>query len=141
MLHEWFKKHPDAKLLTDKIQSPKAVDSVFKSTHQLMIKLHSFHKIKIAKSLDMEVVLAQNLLDKTGVKTIAMLKELDIEHILISRKFIKPNESLLLELKAAGIKTYASHVNFEPGKDELYVFENEMKFIYGFYADVWDFKN
>lgn len=140
MLHEWFKKHPDAKLLTDKINDPKAVCAIFTSTQQLLLKLISLHTIKTAKSLNVEFVLNDNLLDKIGENKIIELQKLEVKYILISRNSIKDKESLLLQIKEAGIKTYASHVNFERGKDELYVFNNEMDFIYGFYADVWDFE-
>ena len=141
MLHEWFKNHPDATLFTDKINDPKAVSAVFTSTHQLLLKLISFHTIKAAKTLNIEFVLSENLLNDLGDNKIEELQKLNVKYILISRKSIKEKEALLLKIKDAGIKTYASHVNFEKGKDELYVFNNEMKFIYGFYADVWDFKN
>ncbi len=140
MLHEWFKKHSDATLLTDKINDPKAVCAIFTSTDQLLLKLISPHTIKAAKSLNVEFVYNENLLDKLGENKIEELKKLGVKYILISRKSIKDKESLLLQIKEAGIKTYASHVNFERGKDELYVFNNEMDFIYGFYADVWDFE-
>lgn len=140
MLHEWFKKHPDATLLTDKINDPEAVSAVFTSKDQLLLKLISFHTIKAAKSLNIEFVLNENLLNNLKGNKIEELKKLDVKYILISRKSIKEKESLLLQIKEAGIKTYASHVNFEKGKDELYVFNNEMDFIYGFYADIWDFK-
>ena len=141
MLHEWFKKHPDAKLLTDKTNNPKAVNNVFTSTPQLIMKLVSFPAIKTAKSLNIEFVLNENLLNSLSDDKVKKLQELDVKSILISRKSIETKKNLLLQIKEAGIKTYASHVNFERGKDELYVFNNEMEFIYGFYADVWDFKN
>lgn len=139
MLHNWFKDHPDAILFTDKIQDPIAVSSVFNSKKQLIMKFTSFSSIESAKSLGIEFVVNENILNSFKDDKVAKLKELGAKSILISRKSIEANKALLLEIKEAGIKTYASHVNFGKGKDELYVFENEMEYIYGFYADEWNF--
>ncbi len=141
MLHDWFKNHPDAKLLTDKINDPKAVSQVFTSKHQLMMKVHSTPALKTAKSLDLEFVMHENVLNALKTNPLQKLLDYKTKHILISRKSIAAKKELLLKLKEAGIKTYASHVNFEKGKDELFMYNNEKGFIYGFCADVWDFKN
>lgn len=141
MLHDWFKNHPDAKLLTDKINDPKAVSQVFTSKHQLMMKVHSTPALKTAKSLDLEFVMHENVLNALKTNPLQKLLDYKTKHILISRKSIAAKKELLLKLKEAEIKTYASHVNFEKGKDELFMYNNEMGFIYGFCADVWDFKN
>jgi hypothetical protein len=35
------------------------------------------------------------------------------------------------------IKVYVYNVNFDPGKDEQYVLDNEIGYVYGMYADKW----
>jgi cytochrome oxidase Cu insertion factor (SCO1/SenC/PrrC family) len=49
------------------------------------------------------------------------------------------NAELLKKLQKQGIKVYVYHVNFDPGKDEKYVQENEIGLVYGMYADKWAF--
>ena len=139
MIHEWFINHPEAILFTDKINDPEKVSSVFTSKSQLIMKLVSFPAVKKAATLNIEIAIGENILNSMKKNVVQQLQNLDVKHIVISIKSIKNKESLLLDIKKAGIKTYAQHVNFEKGKDELYIFNNEMDFLYGFYADVWDF--
>ncbi|MDO1499283.1 hypothetical protein Q2T40_03290 [Winogradskyella maritima] len=42
-----------------------------------------------------------------------------------------------MKLREAGIKVYVYNVNFDPGKDEQYVQDNELGLVYGMYADKW----
>ena len=45
----------------------------------------------------------------------------------------------MLQLKKHGIKVYVYNVNFDPGKDEKYVYNYELGLVYGMYADKWVF--
>ena len=103
------------------------------------MKLVSFPAVKKAATLNIEITIGENILNSMKKNVVQQLQNLDVKHIAISIKSIKNKESLLLDIKKTGIKTYAQHVNFGKGKDELYVFNNEMDFLYGFYANVWDF--
>lgn len=139
-LSNWFKKHPDAILFTDKINNPEEVVASFSHKSQLRMKLVSNAAVNKAKMLDVEFAIAENLVDFENPRVLTTLRNNEVTYIVISRKSITKHEAVLKKLKKGGIKTYASHVNFDKGKDEMYVYKNEMEFIYGFYADVWDFK-
>ena len=43
----------------------------------------------------------------------------------------------MLALRDAGIKVFVFNVNFDSGKDEQYVYDNELGLVYGMYADKW----
>ena len=67
-----------------------------------------------------------------------LILDLDIKYIAIPRTKIKDNKDLLKRLKNNGIKAYAFYLYAEPGTDENYVFQNEMEWIAGMYADDLD---
>ena len=79
-----------------------------------------------------------NIVKKLKRNILYKLKDLNISHIAISRRF--KNKILLKNLTKNNIKIYAFHVNFDKGKDENYIFCNELEYFYGFYADKWEFK-
>jgi putative NIF3 family GTP cyclohydrolase 1 type 2 len=57
--------------------------------------------------------------------------------VALSRRNIANKGALLRKFRENDIKVYIYHVNFDPGKDEKYVFENEIGIVYGMYADEW----
>jgi hypothetical protein len=65
------------------------------------------------------------------------LKKNNIEHVSLSRRNIANKIALLQKFMDNNIKVYIYHVNFDEGKDEQYVFDNEIGLIYGMYADNW----
>ena len=52
---------------------------------------------------------------------------------------MEKNIPLIRRLKDAGIKVYVFHANLDEGKDEEFVVCNEMNYVYGLYADYYDF--
>ena len=70
---------------------------------------------------------------------LAYLKINNVKHVAISRRVIENEAKLMLQLQENGIRVYVYHVNFDPGKDEKYVHENELGLVYGMYADRWVF--
>lgn len=140
-LNTWFGNHPDATVFTDKINNPQALSATFTYKSQLIMKLVSNSAVNRAKMLGIKFALAENLLDYEDEELLQKLQDNHTEYIVIARTSIEKHRALLQQIKNAGIKTYASHVNFQKGKDEMYMFANEMPYIYGFYADVWDFQD
>lgn len=69
------------------------------------------------------------------------LKRLGIKHVAVSRRMIPANIPFFKSLQANNIKAYVYQVNFDLGKDESYVVSNEMDYIYGLYADKWNYFN
>lgn len=140
MLNTWLEAHPDARILTDKINDPIAVDSVITNKSQLLMKLITFKALEESREVGIDFAISENLINGLPVKNrLQKILDLGTKYAAISRRSVQKKSELLLQMKEAGIKTYAFHVNFDAGKDECYVFKNEMDYFYGFYADTWDF--
>ena len=65
------------------------------------------------------------------------MKANKIKYVGLSRKTISRKNDFLKKCRDNDIKVYVYHVNFDAGKDEKYVFENEIGRVYGMYADKW----
>lgn len=71
---------------------------------------------------------------------VKQLKKYAITRVAVSRRVIATYPTLLAQIKDLGIKTYVFHVNFDEGKDEKWVLEQEIGgqgsgLVYGMYAD------
>ncbi len=139
-INEWFLKHPDAILITDKINSPAAFSKEFIDPNRLMMELFDMNSIKEAvNSKILSAIPSENIISSIDKSDIKYLADLGIKHIAISRTFIEKNKDKLLEFKKYNIKPYVFHINYAPGIDEDYVLKYEMEYIYGMYADSWNF--
>lgn len=140
-IREWFSEHKDAILVTDKINSPQKTAQKFSSfKDRIIMELFSWEAVEEALSFDITPMPSHNLVFGTssGVKIEEKLLDMHIEYIALSRRLIDNNKNFLKQLKAQGIKAYVFHVNFDVGKDEKWVLENEMDYCYGLYADNLD---
>ncbi len=137
-INQWFLEHPDAILVTDKVNTPKEFSEQFVDTKRLIMELFSWKAVKEAVGIGVTPIVSQNVLEDLGNNAVEKLKKNDITHVAISRTFIAENTKLLKQLKANNIKVYAFHLNSE--KNEDYVVKYEMDFIYGIYADTWTFQ-
>lgn len=139
-INKWFLSHKDAILVTDKINEPRDFSNQFVDKGRLSMELFSMDAVKEGLTLGLRAVLmSENVLDQIKEDKIGKLKELGIKHLVMSRNRIEGNIDFFLKLKENGIKVYAFHVNFEKGKDEVYMVIHEMDYIYGIYADDWEF--
>ena len=137
----WFKEHKDAILITDKVNQPKEFSELFTDKNRLMMELFSLDAVKEGLKAGIRSVMpSQNVIEDLWGNKVKKLKQLGISNIAISRNFIESNVDLLIELKENNIKAYVYHVGFDIGKDEEYVVKYEMDYIYGLYADKWNFK-
>jgi hypothetical protein len=138
MINQWFAEHPDAILVTDKINSPKKMASQFVDKSRLMMELFSFDAIEEAKECGVEFMMSENLLPqiKEGNRLQYILDN-DIKYLAISRSSIEKYKDLLMQIRKYGIKVFVFHINFVEGKDEEYVYYNELQYVYGMYADKW----
>lgn len=141
LINKWFKEHPDAILVTDKVNEPKEFTQSFMFKERLMMELFSIEAVEEALSLGIKSVMpSEKVVNSLGKDQVSALKSLGIEHVAVSRRFIAPNIQLIERMQNNDIKVYVYNVNADKGKDENYVVNYEMDYIYGLYADDWDFK-
>ncbi|WP_149303206.1 PI-PLC domain-containing protein [Pareuzebyella sediminis] len=139
-INQWFEAHPDATLVTDKINEPIAFANAFVDKERLIMELFSVMAVEQATKNGINAMISQEpFFDIIGDK-LNFLKINNVNYIALSRRTLSKHTELMLKLKEAGIKVYVYHVNFDPGKDERYVQENEIGLVYGMYADKWIFE-
>lgn len=131
---DWFEKHPDAILVTDKLNTPKEFFELFPFKERLMMELFTWDAVYEALEIGVKAMPSENLIFETP-NIEQVLDSLNISYIAISRRAVASNQTFLKTLKNKGVKTYVFHVNHDAGKDEKYVLENELEFITGMYAD------
>jgi glycerophosphoryl diester phosphodiesterase len=139
-INEWFKEHEDAILVTDKINDPEGFANVFLDRNRLIMELFTLEALEMGLQTGIRSAMpSQCIIDSLGDKKLKTLQRLNVKHIAISRNYLSSHIKFLEELKKNDIKVYVYHVNFEEGKNEEYVVKYEMDYIYGIYADQWDF--
>lgn len=140
-INKWFKEHPDAILVTDKINEPKEFSKRFIDKTRLMMELFSWEAVK--EGIDAEIkssMPSQNIIDKLEGDKVRYLTELNIKNISVSRNYVDNNTNFMQRILDKGIKSYIFHINQEVYKDEAYAVSNDMKYAYGIYADNWSFE-
>lgn len=139
-INNWFLGHRDAILVTDKVNEPKAFARQFQYKDRLIMELFSLEAVKEGLSIGIKPMPSNNVINKLKGNKVLSLKKLNIRYVAVSRKMIRNNKPFFLKLKSNNIKTYAYNINFEKGKDEAYAVLNDMDYVYGIYADRWNFK-
>lgn len=140
-INEWFKKHPDAILVTDKVNDPIAFANKFVDKSRLIMELFSIMAVEEASKNGIQTMISQEPLMKIVGDKLDFLAINNVKYVAVSRRIIASKTKLMLKLKEKGVKVYVYNVNFDPGKDEKYVQENELGLVYGMYADKWAFDN
>ncbi len=136
-INSWFSAHPDAILVTDKVNDPEKFASKFVDKDRLMMELFTLDAVEKAISLGVMPLVSESAIAEIKKDMVTYLLNNKIGHLALSRRGIENKTTLLKRLRENGIKVYVYHVNFDPGKDEKYVFENEIGLVYGMYADQW----
>jgi len=140
-MNQWFLEHPDAILVTDKVNSPAEFSKAFIDKNRLMMELFTWESVKEGVSLNIKSAMPSGyLLEKIKGDKVSYLKGLGVTAVPMSRRLNEKQMKIASDIMEAGIKVYAFHVNFDKGKTERYVFCNESEFFYGVYADRWDFE-
>ena len=140
-INSWFQNHPDAILVTDKINDPQKIYNEFLFHDRVIMELFTWEAVDKAIELKIKPMVSDNLIFRTS-DIEQVLEEKNIEYICMSRHYcISGNENLLKRLKNKGIKNYVFHLelptpNGQPA--EQYVWEHEMDFCYGMYANDLD---
>jgi len=141
-INKWFIQHPDAILVTDKINEPGKFSEVFTDKKRLMMELKTMAAVKEGLAAGIKSAMpSQELIERIKGDRVSVLKRLGIKHVAVSRRMIPANIPFFKSLQANNIKAYVYHVNFDLGKDESHVVLNEMDYVYGLYADKWNYFN
>jgi hypothetical protein len=82
-----------------------------------------------------------NVLRRLGDDAVGRLNDMGVTEVAISRKLINTNGALLESLRSADIRVYVFHVNQTRSRDDKFALCNDLDFVYGFYADSYDFAN
>jgi hypothetical protein len=139
-VNEWFSNHDDAILVTDKVNQPKEFSNLFVSKNRLMMELFTLEAVKEGLEIGLRSSMpSQNVIENLDGDRIEILKEIGVRDIAVSQRFISSNRSFLRELKENSIRTFVYHINMDEGKDEEYFVQYEKNFIFGLYADKWNF--
>lgn len=136
-INQWFGAHPDAILVTDKVNNPANFAGQFVDISRLRMELFSLPALKEASENGIASLIAEVPLSQIKGDKLTYLKKNNIEYVSLSRRNIANKIALLQKFMDNNIKVYIYHVNFDEGKDEQYVFDNEIGLIYGMYADKW----
>ena len=152
----WFRNHPDAILVTDKTNDPQRIYDEFPFHNRLIMELFSWNAVDKAIELGIKPMVSENLIFGWSSKAMEMgimpetpkiasdieqiLEEKKIKYICMSRVYgIPGNEGFLRKLKNKGIKNYVFHLELPTpigGQTaEEYVWNYEMNFCYGMYAN------
>ena len=139
-INKWFKEHEDAILVTDKVNDPIRFSDIFIDKKRLMMELFTIDAVEEGLASGIKSAMpSQNVIEKLEDPKVSKLISMGIKNIAVSRSFIEANVYFLKQLKLNNIRTYVYHINFEEGKDERYVVDYEMDYIFGIYADNWEF--
>ncbi len=136
-INEWFKTHPDAVLVTDKINDPVKFAERFVDKNRLIMELFSLEEVELALQNNIVPLVSEKILSEIKGDVVTYLVENKIHYVGISRRNIVPKTDFLKKCRENDIKVYVYQVNFDAGKDERYVLENEIGLVYGMYADKW----
>lgn len=140
-INSWFAIHPDAVLVTDKINEPDEFSALFVDKNRLMMELFTIGAVQEGLQAGIRSPMASwNVLEEIDGDKVEALNKMGITDIAASRRIINDNLPLLIHLKNNGIRVYVFHVNYGDGIDESYVVCKEMDYIYGMYADKFDFR-
>ncbi len=138
-INEWFSAHPDAILVTDKVNDPIRFANSFVDKKRLIMELFSLMAVEEAVKHQINAMISQETLGEIKGDKLEYLAINNIKYVALSRRIVPKETDFLLALKNQGVRVYVYNVNFDLGKDEKYVQENEIGLVYGMYADKWVF--
>lgn len=138
-INKWFTEHPDAILVSDKVNKPQHFSSQFIDPSRLQMELFSWPAIQEALDIGLPNPMATlGLINKlpSNIDKIQHLKKLGIKHVVANRNMDKV---LAKKMKDSGIKIYAFILGNSIREEETICMENQ--YFYGIYADSFDFDN
>ena len=140
LINEWFTKHSDAILVTDKINEPKLFSECFYDKSKLMMELFTIEAVKEGIEVNIKSAMpSQNVIDKLEGDKLKILKDLGVKNIAVSRGYFFKNINFFKMLKENDIRVFLYNI-YSLGVDENFVVKFEMDNFYGIYADEWFFE-
>jgi len=141
-INHWFEQHPDAILVTDKINTPLDFANQFVDKKRLMMELFSLDALKEGVAAGIHSAMPSwDILANIKGDIAQTLVNLGVTDVVASRRVVENNLKLLDEFEKQGIRVYVFHVNQGENSDERFVVCNDMEHVYGLYADNYDFAN
>lgn len=141
-INDWFRKHEDAILITDKVNEPREFSAAFIDKSRLMMELFSWDAVVEGIRLNIKSAIpSEQVLESLEGDKLQRLKQQGISHVVVSRYYLWTHTELIAALKKNNIKVYVFGVTNTVDTDENYFVKHEMDHVYGIYADKWDFKN
>ncbi len=140
-INQWFEAHPDAILVTDKINNPTRFAAAFIDNSRLKMELFTWQAVNEGLKTNINAVMPNgHLLKSIKGDPVDFLLNQSINELVVSRKVTLNNPNLMERLLENDIKIYAYNINSKGGKGEQKVACFERHLIYGMYADTWDFE-
>ncbi len=140
-INQWFKNHPDAILITDKVNTPLDFSKHFIDKSRLIMELFTWKAVKEGLDVGIKSVMPTfELVEQIKGNKIDFLLKNKITRLTASRDILKTHKNFLINLKNVGIHTFA-FINKNKNIDEIYFVCNEGLYFYGLYADNWDFNS
>jgi len=133
----WFSEHPDAIIVTDKINAPEKFAKQFVDKNRLVMELFSKQAVEEALSNGVSPLISEKAISEIKGDVVSYLIENKIKYVGLSRRTIANKKDFLKKCRENNIHVYVYHINFDAGKDERYVLDNEIGLVYGMYADKW----
>ena len=159
-INDWFRRHPDAILVTDKINDPQRIYDEFWFRDKVIMELFTWEAVDKANILGIKPMVSENLIFGFSKKAMEMgmlpeapknlsiieqiLEDKQIEYVCMSRYYqiTDINKPFLKRLKNKGIKNYVFHLELPLPisgiSAEQYVWEYEMDYCHGMYANDLD---
>jgi len=137
----WFDNHPDAVLVTDKIDNPLDFIPKFKFRNRLIMELFSIESIEKGLTAGIGVMASWSAFENMNdEKIISLVKNMKIKYLSMPNGVVYSNPSLLRKLSSfSKIYSYGSYKisgTKEFGhKTETYVLCKESEYFYGVYVD------
>ena len=137
-INKWFSDHPDAILVTDKINDPKAFAKVFHYPERLIMELFTLDAIRQAQSEpQIEPMASQNIIQQLGPTALSYLQNNQIKRVAVSRDFFRNAAGLCKQLAMNDIQIYIYGLNKKDQRNEAYVMHNDLPIAYGMYVEDW----
>ena len=139
-INQWFSAHPDAILVTDKIDDPITFSKKFQYPERLIMELFTLDALNQASTIDQIVSMAsQNIIQQLGSDALDYLQNKDIRKVAMSWNYFRNNKVFCKDLARNNIHIYLYGLNKKDLKNEAYVLQNDLPIAYGIYAEEWKF--
>lgn len=132
-INEWFKNHPDAILVTDKVNEPREFSNQFIDKNRLMMEL--FDSRAVLEAIEVGILApmpTDGIWPEIYKNHRDLIRNGKIKYVAASRNI---NKISLRQILDSNIKIFAFHINFGPTATEKWVACNERNIFYGMYID------